>query len=280
MTVGPCISTSSAFRSAIVVLVCALCLLSQKHVAAAGSSASPGPTQGRSGGGEQTARSPYEQWLAVHETAIKSADRAVDDFHRTVDNQLDLVSIVFIAMTIIGIGGLWFCGLAHRRARDALRQASDCVAVVTDVQSKSRAVERTHRRLVQAQGKLEQAIQEMRRDAQGLGDEIRRYQRLARKDVGTIKGMLELAQVDQYALLVTNDAERHIAILALLEMSRRSDPAVRKRCIDAFSELDKYDETVAGRLAEMAQDDVQPGIKRAAAQAANKLHQLPADDGD
>lgn len=96
------------------------------------------------------------------------------------------------------------------------------------------------------------------------------------KDLDVLKRPLALLQIEDYrAAIFSDDSQRREqARWALLEISKREDPILRRRCIQVFQGLEEYDEAVVERLRELAHSDPERLLRLEAQKAIEKLSKL------
>lgn len=217
----------------------------------------------------------FEQMLAVYREVLESTTRAVDDVHKTANTVLTIVGVVFAALGIVGLGGAWWLSRVADKAENALRQATQATELARASEEKTQDLEKVHQGLVQSLSKAQSELM-------NLGDDLKHWKKSVERDRAHLKRSLELIQIDEHGMAVfSEDTDRRWkSKSALIEMSHRPDPIIRRRCVRVLGALEEYDEAVARRLEEIAESDSARGVRREAEEALRRLKDRQRVDGD
>jgi len=227
---------------------------------------SPTPTTVPSPPGALTYGEALKTYENVATEAIKAAERVLEIAKWLIGS----------IIALLGIAGSLIAYLVNK-AQTASELAKEAKTAATEASQSARIsaerVETLSGRVVSLGEAVQITVGKAQAQLEALNTELERTKKLAERDRMALRRSLELIQIDEHGMAVFgDDAERKWkSKIALIEMSRRSDPIVRWRCVRIFGALEGYDEAVFRRLEEIAESDSDRGVKREAAEAMERL---------
>lgn len=215
--------------------------------------------------------------LKTYTEVLEVSKSAVEEVHTTTDKILNWVGILFTALTVSGLGGaalLSFYGKnASDKANAAQQKAVEAFDIILKTESKTAELEKRNNaatestnELTQKQNNLRSQIDAAEKLLHSLQIEISQLKSSGESDRQVIKKPLALVQVDEYGMqaLSGNPVEKSNSILALIEMSNRSDAVIQRRAVKALGALDEYDERAAKQLKQLINSDAAQGVRKEA----------------
>jgi len=215
--------------------------------------------------------------LKTYQEVLASSKSAVEEVHTTANNVLDLVGKMFTALTIVGIAGTGLFTYLGQRASDkanaAQQKATEALDNLQRLDAKAIELERRNTSAIEStnelthkQNNLRSQIDAAEKLLRSLQAEFTQLKSSGENDRQVIKKPLALVQVDEYGMqaLSGSPMEKSNSILALIEMSNRSDAVVQRRAVKALGILDEYDERVVKRLKDIIESDVAQGVRKEA----------------
>jgi hypothetical protein len=208
----------------------------------------------------------YEQMLAVYKEVLYSSNKALDEVHKTAGTVLTIVGVIFAVLGIGGLGGGWWLSRSIGKAEKALKQVEQAVELTKATEQKAQVLDKLYQGLAQS---LEKAQSELTI----FSNELNRWMRLAEKDRADLKRSLEIIQIDEHEMMIfSNDPDKMWkSKMALLEMSEREDPIIRKCCVRVFGKLNDYDEKVVRQLEKIIEHDSVAAVKDEAKDALGRI---------
>ncbi len=229
-----------------------------------------------------------KQMLAVYKEVLEASKNSIEEVHKTADRVLNLVQILFIGLTVgltaSGLGAAWLFNKALDRAAERIarvyEEAKQVSARVDSIVQKAQILEILNQEaelraeeLKQLQDEVMNDLDSSRNELKTLQQEMGQTKKGVERDLSVVKRALEVFQVEEYGMNTFSEdaSQRQKAIMSLIEMSKRPNAIIRRRCVRIFGALEEFDQAVTDRLTVMTETDPARGVRKEAEEALRRL---------
>jgi len=228
----------------------------------------------------------------TYDDALKTYENVATEAIKASGRVLDIIKwLIASIVALIGVAASLIAYLVNRAqtasdvAKEAKTSASEAAQLAKRsaerVNTLSTKVEKIGERAQTTIGEAQTQLEILRRtlETADLRLEELEKSKLVVRDLVSLKKPLELFQVKEHELAILSDdlKRRKWAKWALIEMSKREDPIVRRQCIRVLGVLEEYDEDVIKHLEKMTQVDPERSVRLEAQKAIEKLSRLKID---
>lgn len=190
--------------------------------------------------------------------------------------------IASVVMALLAVAGVWST-VRVEKIHESIKLAT---TQIEDLTSKVKALEeKIHKEMKLAITQIEgltsnvKALEEKRQNIQAQLDKQRG---VINGDIEILEQLYSLAQVDRYSMRLFGDnlGRREGAKKELWQLSRNTNPVVRRECLRTFAAMpdyldnDWYDERIFERINEMEEKDGERGVRIEAQETKKKWEEL------